>query len=103
MTLEKAIAAEFEKARREATQNMTRDEHDKSFKNFDMVKQSKICGCFYCKKIFNASKVTDFVTERDGKKTALCPYCGIDSVIQDANVEISHELLNKMNREWFGD
>ncbi len=81
----------------------TRDEHHKSFKNFDMVKQSKVCGCFSCKKIFNASKVIDFVTERDGQKTALCPYCGIDSVIQDANMEVTPELLNTMNREWFGD
>ena len=102
MTLEKAIAAALKEARLKAKQNTTREEHGKSFKNFAMIKQSKICGCFSCKKIFNASKVIDFVTERDGQKTALCPYCGIDSVIQDANVEVTQELLNTMNREWFG-
>lgn len=101
MKIEKAIAAEFERARRQAAHNTTRDEHKKSFKNFEAVRQSKMCGCFSCKKIFNANKVIDFVTERDGQKTALCPYCGIDSVIQDSNIQITPELLNKMNREWF--
>lgn len=81
--------------------NSTYDAHCKSFKNFESVKRSKKCGCFNCQEIFNADEVVDFVTERDGQKTALCPYCGIDSVIQDANVKITSELLEKMNTEWF--
>ena len=97
----KAIAALFEDAKRRAKQNSSYDEHCKSFKNFAAIKQSKTCGCFHCKKIFNASKVIDFVTERDGQKTALCPYCGIDSVIQDYNVEVTPEMLDKMYSEWF--
>lgn len=79
----------------------TYDEHRKSFKNFEDVKRSQKCGCFYCEEIFDADKVVDFVEERDGQKTALCPYCGIDSVIQDSNVKITPELLAKMNTEWF--
>ena len=75
--------------------------HSKSFKNFDAVSHSKQCGCFYCKKIFDASEVVEFVTERDGQQTAICPYCGIDSVIQDANAEITSEVLDKMHSEWF--
>ena len=83
--------------------NTTRDEHKKSFKNAAAVRQSTKCGCFNCQRIFDANKVIDFVTERDGQKTALCPYCGIDSVIQDFNVEVTPALLKTMNREWFGD
>ena len=79
----------------------TYEEHRKSFKNFEEIKRSKKCGCFYCQKIFDADEVVDFATEDDGQKTALCPYCGIDSVIQDSNVEITSELLEKMNTEWF--
>ena len=75
--------------------------HRKSFKNAETVKQSTKCGCFHCKKIFDASEVVDFVDERDGQQTAICPYCGIDSVIQDANAEITSEVLDKMHAEWF--
>jgi len=78
-------------------------EHRKSFKNFEEVKHSQKCGCYNCEKIFDATEVDEFVTERDGSKTALCPYCGIDSVVQDSNVEITPELLATMNKEWFGE
>lgn len=81
----------------------TREEHSKSFKNFKAIQQSKKCGCYYCKKIFDATEIDEWVTENDdGQKTALCPYCGIDSVIQDFNVNVTPELLTKMNEEWFG-
>ena len=80
----------------------TYDEHCKSFKNFEDIKRSKKCGCYNCKKIFQATEIDEWVIEKDdGQKTALCPYCGIDSVIQDSNVEITPELLEKMNTEWF--
>ena len=95
-----AEMAEERKSMRESLS--TYDAHSKSFKNFEAVKRSKKCGCFYCEKIFDADEVVDFVTERDGDKTAICPYCGVDSVIQDADVEITSDLLAKMYAEWFG-
>lgn len=37
------------------------------------------CGCFFCQKTFQFDEIEEFV---DGKlETALCPRCGIDSVI----------------------
>ena len=72
--------------------------HGKSFGNAGTVKQRKICGCFHCQKIFDASEVTDYT----GDATAICPYCGIDSVIQDANAEVTPEVLAKMHSYWFG-
>ena len=95
------ISSEFKSSSEKFKLNSTYDVHKKSFKNFDAVKQSVKCGCFNCKKIFDASEVVDFVTEDDGRKTALCPYCGIDSVIQDANTELTPNLLAKMQSEWF--
>ena len=48
------------------------------------------CGCFYCCKTFNIGDVDEFV---DDGKTAICPKCGIDSVlIFDRN--ISEEEMN---------
>ena len=75
--------------------------HRKSFANYEAIKQSKQCGCFYCKKIFGPSEVVEFVTENNGEMTAICPYCGIDSVIQDVDIEITTEILDEMNTYWF--
>ncbi len=36
------------------------------------------CGCYYCCSVFNGNTINKFV---DGGKTAVCPLCGIDSVI----------------------
>lgn len=43
---------------------------------------SKRCGCFYCLKIFSYNDIYDWTDNND---TALCPECGIDSVIGDAS------------------
>ena len=63
------------------------------------------CGCFYCKSIYSASEVKEWC-DNDGRgdKTALCPKCGIDSVLGDATfVELTPELLELMNMLFFGD
>jgi hypothetical protein len=52
------------------------------------------CGCFYCKSIFAPSKIVEWVDDDD---TALCPFCGIDSVIGSASTfPITAEFLNRM-------
>ena len=63
------------------------------------------CGCFYCKSIYSASEVNEWC-DNDGRgdKTALCPKCGIDSVLGDATfVELTPELLELVNMLFFGD
>ena len=37
----------------------------------------------------------------DFARTAICPICGIDSVLGDASVEITAELLETMNSHYF--
>jgi hypothetical protein len=38
-----------------------------------------------------------------GNATALCPFCGIDSVIAKLAVgEITHYMLGKLEAFWFG-
>ena len=78
--------------------------HDYTFANEDYVKSSNKCGCFHCGKIFDASEVEEekYIKEKNGKRTAICPYCGIDSVIPDSKVELTSELIQLMNDEWFG-
>lgn len=64
------------------------------------IEGSEICGCFFCLAIFSPQSITMWLNEGDG--TAMCPECGIDSVIGSASgYPITHEFLTRMNRHWF--
>ena len=75
--------------------------HQFSVNNRKQLEQSSVCGCFYCRKIFNPNEITEWIPEKSG--TALCPYCGIDSVIgESSGFPITEQFLYKMNQYWFG-
>jgi predicted metal-dependent phosphoesterase TrpH len=58
------------------------------------------CGCFYCLKIYSPKEITNWLPEGSG--TALCPYCGIDSVIgESSGYPITDEFLKEMKKFWF--
>ena len=60
----------------------------------------KNCGCFYCLEIFEPHQITEWLT--DSKNTAICPYCGIDSVIGEySGFPITKEFLSEMRDYWF--
>ncbi len=62
--------------------------------------RSKKCGCFYCLKVFLTSEINNWIEDVGG--TAICPYCGIDSVIgEDAGYPLTEEFLKKMHDYWF--
>ena len=71
-----------------------------SINNYTEVKQSKICGCFFCQKTFDSSQISN--TIKDNSKTAVCPFCGIDAVLGDAaGFSINNKLLNELNKQYF--
>jgi hypothetical protein len=72
--------------------------HKYSFNNQFWISRSKTVGCFFCIKMFPAKDVCEYVP---GEKTAMCPYCGIDSLLGDYNVQITQSMLEDMNRVWF--
>jgi len=73
--------------------------HKKSSRHRAQIEASDKCGCFYCQKTFDPQKITDWVDNND---TALCPYCGIDSVIGNASgYAIEEVFLQKMHQYWF--
>lgn len=73
--------------------------HKRSSYNRAEIERSGKCGCFYCKEIFGAKEVVDFLAREE---TALCPRCMIDSVIGDASgFEINGAFLDEMHRWWF--
>jgi len=69
--------------------------------NRSELKQSDLCGCFYCCSTFFHSDIEDWLIEGDG--TAFCPECGIDSVIGSASgYPVSDpNFLKAMNQRWF--
>ena len=74
-----------------------------SIRNEESINNSDFCGCFHCISIFPVAdvKLSDLIIEKDGHRTAICPICGIDSVLGDASVEITAELLETMNEYYF--
>jgi predicted short-subunit dehydrogenase-like oxidoreductase (DUF2520 family) len=77
--------------------------HKSSSKHRDILAHSELCGCFYCLAIFPPAKIIDWVDEVDGQgTTALCPICGIDSIIGSASgYPITEDFLRQMHRHWF--
>ena len=58
------------------------------------------CGCFFCFRMFS---VTDIHKWIDRNQTALCPRCGIDSVIGTASGHaIVDRFLRKLHEYRFG-
>ena len=76
-----------------------RKAHKHSSNHRQELESSELCGCFYCLRTFPTSKINDWV---DDETTALCPNCGIDSVIGSASsFPIKREFLEAMKALWF--
>ncbi len=48
-------------------------------KNKELLKRYKKCTCLYCGKTFDYKKIIEWID--NGKNTAVCPYCCVDSVV----------------------
>jgi endogenous inhibitor of DNA gyrase (YacG/DUF329 family) len=73
--------------------------HKHSSNHKSKLKTDNICGCFYCLSIFNPNKIETWL---ETEETALCPYCGIDSVIgESSGFPITRAFLKQMNKYWF--
>ena len=74
--------------------------HNKSVGNRQDIEKSSLCGCFYCRRMFAPAKINEWIDEAN--QTALCPHCGVDSVIGDhSGFEITDEFLSEMHKWWF--
>lgn len=76
--------------------------HKYSSNHRKQIVTSELCGCFYCIKVYPPSEVMEWVDEDKVGQTALCPYCGIDSVIGSASgVSLDKQFLTEMYKVWF--
>lgn len=76
-----------------------KEAHRFSSHNKNDLKQDTKCGCFYCLKIFRPTEITVWWDDED---TAVCPYCGIDSIIgESSGFPITNIFLKEMRMVWF--
>ena len=85
--------------------------HKHSANHRHEILASHTCGCFYCLKVFGPLLIKEWIDvpeeaspgcSADEGTTAMCPYCGIDSVIGDrSGYPIDREFLSRMRRYWF--
>ena len=77
--------------------------HKKSSRHRDEIFKSFKCGCFYCLQNFQANEISIWIDECNGiGQTAVCPKCGVDSVISSASgYPITEDFLKKMKDCWF--
>ncbi len=80
--------------------------HDRSSKHRDEILGGRSAACFYCLTAFEVTSIKDWI---DGDQTALCPHCGIDSVLPEAAFDLLEwkdhtrsEILVSMRNYWFG-
>jgi hypothetical protein len=81
-----------------------RDAHRHSSNHRTEIESSTVCGCFYCRAQFMPSAIVEWVDEdAEGRgTTAVCPSCGIDSVLGDrSGFLFSAEFLDEMHGYWF--
>lgn len=75
--------------------------HRCSIRHRRQLEKDKICGCFHCLAIFHPNEITEWIDDNEDD-TALCPFCGIDSVIgESSGFPITKEFLEGMHHVWF--
>lgn len=73
--------------------------HVCSMGNREALEKVQKCGCFYCLRIFEPKQITEWCDEGE---TAICPFCGIDSIIYDNKFyPVEKDFLEKMKKYWF--
>lgn len=76
-----------------------REAHEHSAKHREEILASTTCGCFYCGAMFAPDKIEEWIGNND---CALCPKCGIDSVIGDkSGYPITKKFMSEMHKYWF--
>jgi len=68
-----------------------------SKKNKNYLKESKKCGCYFCLNIFEPKNIKEWT---DNGETAICPFCHVDSVIDDSQ-NLNKEFLEEASKYWF--
>ena len=67
--------------------------------NKKLLKRYKMCTCLYCGTTFEYNLIKDWINDKNDK-TAICPYCNIDSVVPtEVNNNVDKYVLTKEMQE----
>lgn len=71
-----------------------------AFRNRKILTPGAFCGCYYCCKTFQVEKIVNWT---DKGETALCPFCGIDSVVVSSFTDYDEFMksIKEANKEFF--
>jgi len=88
-----------------------RQAHKCSSNHRQQIEASSSCGCFFCLSIYPPSEIEDWTdwpdetpegSENEQGTTAICPRCGVDSVIGSASgYPVAQGFLQQMKKLWF--
>lgn len=85
--------------RLEKKDDMHKDIHLHTANNSAEFETAKECGCICCCRIFPVEEVEEYAEHGE---TAICPYCGCDSLIADSSgIKLTKELLSTLNKKYF--
>ncbi len=66
------------------------------------ILRSHKCGCFFCRSVFDAREVSEWASENGGGASAICPKCGMPTVIGDASgAPLDEALLDEMYKAFY--
>ena len=67
--------------------------------NREELTRSEVCGCYHCLELFFPEEIAEYVDE---EQTALCPHCGVDSVVGSASgLPMDRDFLLRVRRRFF--
>lgn len=70
-------------------------------RNREMLEKDARCGCFHCLRVYDPVQIQKWI---DNGQTALCPHCGVDSVIgEGTGYPLTDVFLKGMHKRWFGE
>ena len=91
-----------QKAKNKYSLDFLKQAHRDCSSHKDEILSNKLCGCFYCEQTFFPSEIVEWFEENISKgETAICPKCGIDSVLSSKYPIEDKQFLNEMNNLWF--
>src|SRR5262245_8022018 len=73
--------------------------HTHCRRNRAELARSELAGCCYCCRVFPPAGIHEWI---DQDRTAMCPYCGIDSVVPSTSgFPITPAFMTQMAMHWF--
>ncbi len=74
--------------------------HQYSSNHQKELNEYNLCGCFYCCQTYPTNEIKEWIEDQNDN-TAICPKCGIDSVLSEKHPISDSEFMDQMNTYWF--